>query len=857
MAPTTRRGQNTPTDNTNPNNMTSETVQAMIDQALLRNSTNRDGSNSSHGDNRRNVQTAHPCYYADFMKCQPLNFKGTEGIVGLTRWIEKMEAGEIQKLEIELWNLKVKGNDVPSYTQRFQELTLICTKFCANETEKINKYIRGLPDNIYGNVKSSKPKTKAEDSSRNNRGHQQQPFKKQNVAKVYNMGTGEKKPYGGNLPKSSGNTNIANTQKGNGAAPKGNGCFEYGAPGHFKRDCPKLKNKDGGNGNAQGWVYAVGNAEKRGNASGNPDSNVGTGTFLINNHYASILFDTGADKSFISTAFSSLINIASTLLENSYDVELADGKIVGIDTIIRGCNLNFLNHPFNIDLLPVELGSFDVIIGMDWLRRSHAVIVCDEKLVQIPYGNETLTYHGNESSNGRESWLTVISCTKAQEYMAKGLFPEDLPCFPPTRPVEFQIDLIPGAAPVARAPYRLAPSEMKELSEQLQELSNKGFIRPSSSPWGAPVHFLGYIIDSRGIHVDPTKIESIKNWASPKIPTEIRQFLGLAGYYRSAPILALPEGSEGFVVYCDASHKGLGAVLMQREKVIAYASRQFTVFTDHKSLQHILDQKELNMRQFRWIELLSDYDCDIRYHPGKENVMADALSRKERIEPLRVRALVMTIRLDLPKRILEAQIEAKKPENLVNEDVGGMIRKDIPKERLEPRANETLCLHGRSWLPCYGDLRSMIMHESHKLKYSIHPGSEKMYQDVKKLHWWPNMKADIATYVSKCLTCTRVKADHQRPSGLLVQPTIPEWKWDNIMMDFITKLPKLSQGFDTIWVIMDRLIKSAHFLPIRENDPLDKLARLYLNRIVARHGIPASIICDRDGRFTSNFWKSF
>ncbi|GKB69832.1 putative reverse transcriptase domain-containing protein [Tanacetum coccineum] len=265
------------------------------------------------------------------------------------------------------------------------------------------------------------------------------------------------------------------------------------------------------------------------------------------------------------------------------------------------------------------------------------------------------------------------------------------------------------------------------------------------------------------------------------------------------------------------------------------------MFTDHKSLQHILDQKELNMRQRHWLELLSDYDCDIRYHPGKANVVADALSRKERIEPLRVRALVMTIGLDLSKRILEAQIEAQKPENLVSKDVGGIIRRDIPKERLEPRADGTLCLHGRSWLPCYGDLRSVIMHESHKSKYSIHPGSEKMYQDMKKLYWLPNMKADTATYVSKCLTCARVKAEHQRPSGLLVQPEIPEWKWDNITMDFITKLPKSSQGFDTIWVIVDRLTKSTHFLPIRENDPLDKLARLYLNRIVKALGTDISI----------------
>ncbi|GKD62620.1 putative reverse transcriptase domain-containing protein [Tanacetum coccineum] len=203
-----------------------------------------------------------------------------------------------------------------------------------------------------------------------------------------------------------GNTNVANAQRDNRAVPKGNGCFECGTPGHFKRDCPKLKNKNGGNGNAQGWVYIVGNTEKNGNASRNPDSNVVTGMFLLNNRYASILFDTSADRSFISTAFSSLFNIAPTLLENSYDVKLADGKIVRIETIIRGCTLNFLNHPFNIDLMPVELGSFDVIIGKDWLRKYHAMIVCDEKLVQIPYVDETLIFHGDESNDGRESRLT-------------------------------------------------------------------------------------------------------------------------------------------------------------------------------------------------------------------------------------------------------------------------------------------------------------------------------------------------------------------------------------------------------------------------------------------------------------------
>ncbi|GJU10041.1 putative reverse transcriptase domain-containing protein [Tanacetum coccineum] len=215
----------------------------------------------------------------------------------------------------------------------------------------------------------------------------------------------------------------------------------------------------------------------------------------------------------------------------------------------------------------------------------------------------------------------------------------------------------------------------------------------------------------------------------------------------------------------------------------------------------------------------------------KANVVADALSRKEREPPLRVRALVMTISLDLPKQILNAQTEARKPENIKNEDVGGMLIENakfpevLRTEKLEPRTDETLCLNGRSWLPFYDDLRTVIMHESHKLKYSIYPGSEKMYQDVKKLYWWPNMKADIATYVSKCLTCAKVKAEHQRQSGLLVQPEIPQWKWDNITMDFVTKLPKSSQGYDTIWVIVDRLTKSAIFIPMKETDPLEKLAR--------------------------------
>nr|GFC19671.1 putative reverse transcriptase domain-containing protein [Tanacetum cinerariifolium] len=222
------------------------------------------------------------------------------------------------------------------------------------------------------------------------------------------------------------------------------------------------------------------------------------------------------------------------------------------------------------------------------------------------------------------------------------------------------------------------------------------------------------------------------------------------------------------------------------------------------------------------------------HHDRKENVIADALSRKEQKPPLRVRALVMTSGLDLPRQILNAQTEARKLENIKKEDVRGMLVKNsrdpekVRTKRLEPRVDGTLCLNGRSWLPCYGDLQTVIMQKSYKSKYSIHPGFDKMYQGIKKIYWWPNMKADIATYVSKCLTYAKVKAKHQKPSRLLVQPKIPKWKWDNITMDFVTKLPKSSQGYDTIWEIVDRLTKSAIFTPIRKTDPMDKLTRIYL-----------------------------
>nr|GEV21615.1 hypothetical protein [Tanacetum cinerariifolium] len=863
--------------------------------AVARNLTNGDGSHSSEGKPTRPVQHVRACSYSDFMKCQTLNFRGTKGVVSLSRWVEKIEsvfhisgcAVENQvkfatctmlDVVLTLWNGHVRtlGHDA-AYVMTWEAFKKKLTdKYCPNgeikklEIElwnlKIDKYIGGLPDNIHGNVMSARPKTldfaielandlmdqklrtyaerqnenkrKADDSSRNN---QQHPHKKQNVARVYTVVPGEKKcgkwkRYGHTTMDCRVNTNNNNNNRNQ----KAGACYECGNTGHIKKNCLKLKNRRNGSGNsvAQGRAYALGGRDA------SLDSNVITFTFLLNNRYAKILFDTGADRSFVSTTFSALIDITPTTLENHYDVELADGKIIGVNTIIRGCTLNFMNQPFNIELMPVPLGSFDVIIGMDWLTKYQGVIICDEKILHVPFGREMLIFQGNGDNQREESRLNIIACTKAQEYLSKGcdvflahitikeakdksegkrledmlivrdfpkVFPEDLPGIPPARQVEFQIDLVPGAAPVARAPYRLAPFEMKELGSSVYSKidlrsgyhqlrvreedipktafrTHYGHYEFQVMPFGltnAPtvfidlmnqipkVQFLGHVIDSKGIHVDPAKIEFIEGFAKiAKSMTKLTQknakfdwgeneevaFQLIKQKLCSAPILALPKGSENFIVYCDALYKGLGFVLMQNEKVIPYASRQLKIHEKN----------------------YTTHDLELRVVVFALKMWRDYLYR---------------------------------------------TRKDLQKKKLEPYADGTLCLNNKSWVPCFDDLRTLIMHESHKSKYSIHLGFDKTYQDLKQLYWWPNMKANISTY-------------------------------EKITMDFVTKLPKTTHGYDTIWVIIDRLTKFAHFLTMRENDPMEKLMKLYMKEVVTRHGVPVSIISDSDGRFTLLFWQA-
>nr|GEX86668.1 putative reverse transcriptase domain-containing protein [Tanacetum cinerariifolium] len=430
-------------------------------------------------------------------------------------------------------------------------------------------------------------------------------------------------------------------------------------------------------------------------------------------------------------------------------------------------------------------------------RSSHPQLYFGNLISESYRITEMLIFQGNGDNQREESRLNIISCTKAQKYLSMGcdvflanvstkeakdkseekrledvpivrdfpeVFLEDLPGIPQARPVEFQIDLVPGAVPVARAPYRLAPSEMKELTEQLQELSDKGFIRPSSSPWGAPFLFVKKKDESFRMCINYRELNKLTN--EKVIAYASRQ---LKIHEKNYTTHDLELGSVVFALKIWRHYLYGTRIQAVRDRQKSYADLKRKSM-DFQVGDRVMLKNATELSIGNAIIVITIVKFAITR--GKAYVVADALSKKERIKPLRVRALVMTISLDLLKQILEARTEAKKPKNLKSEDV--------------------------SWLSCYGDPRTLIMHESHKSKYSVHPSFDKMYQDMKLLYWWPNMKADIATYVSKCLTCLRVKAEHQKLSGLLVQPEIPQWKWDKFTMDFVTKLPRTQSGNDTI-----------------------------------------------------------
>ncbi|KAL0550368.1 hypothetical protein IC582_014876 [Cucumis melo] len=903
-------------------------------------------------------------------------------------------------------------------------------------------------------------------------------------------------------------------------------CFRCRQPGHTADACPRKPLETTPrqpSAPQQGRVFATNRQEAE------RASTVVTGTLPILGHYALVLFDSGSSHSFISSIFVKHAGLEVEPLGSALSVSTPSGEALLSKEKIRACWVEIANHTLDVILLVLDMQDFDVILGMDWLSTNHATIDCfNKEVVFNPPSGDKFKFRGA----GMVGIPKVISAMKASKLLSQGtwgilasvvdvaepevslssepvvreypdVFPDELPGLPPPREVDFAIELEPGTAPISRAPYRMAPAELKELKVQLQELLDKGFIRPSVSPWGAPVlfvkkkdgsmrlcidyrelnkvtvknryplpriedlfdqlqgatvfskidlrsgyhqlrirdgdipktafrsryghyefivmsfgltnapavfmdlmnrvfkdfldqfvivfiddiliyskteaeheehlhqvletlrahklyakfskcefwlkkvTFLGHVVSSEGVSVDPAKVEAVTNWPRPSTVSEIRSFLGLAGYYRrfvedfsriaspltqltrkgtpfvwspacessfqelkqklvTAPVLTVPDGSGSFVIYSDASKKGLGCVLMQQGKVVAYASRQLKnheqnypthdlelaavvfalkiwrhylygekiqIYTDHKSLKYFFTQKELNMRQRRWLELVKDYDCEILYHPGKANVVADALSRKvahsaalitkqtpllrdlERAEiavsvgEVAAQLAQLTVQPTLRQKIIAAQLSdpyLAEKRRMVETELG---------EEFSISSDDGLMFEGRLCVPEDSAVKTELLTEAHSSPFTMHPGSTKMYQDLRSVYWWRGMKRDVAEFVSRCLVCQQVKAPRQHPAGLLQPLSVPGWKWESVSMDFITGLPKTLKGYTVIWVVVDRLTKTAHFVPGKSTYTASKWGQLYMTEIVRLHGVPVSIVSDRDARFTSKFWQ--
>lgn len=846
---------------------------------------------------------------------------------------------------------------------------------------------------------------------------------------------------------------------------------------------------------------------------------------------ARVLFDSGSTYSFVSELFAKEIDLQPVQLGFQLQVVTPLKEHSLAWKYLSNVKMEISGESLTVELIILDMVEFDVILGMDWLGQHHALIDCKQKKIVLTMSRgRKVEIRGSKKTQN----ISLISAIATHKHLVKGrmvylvrlesvptattepkdirvvqeyldVFPDELPGLPPQRDVEFVIDLVEGTKPLAKAAYRMAPAELRELKAQLDELLTKGYIRPSVSPWGAPVlfvkkkdgslrlcidyrmlnqvtvknkyplpriedlfdqlreakvfskidlrsgyhqlriretdipktafrsryghyeftvmpfgltnapavfmemmnrifsmyldkfvvvfiddilvyspdeeshsqhlklvlevlrdqqlyakfskcefwltevAFLGHVISGEGIKVDPSKIEAVSRWNTPQSVTEIRSFLGLAGYYRrfikdfsrlaapltlltrkgvrynwnenceksfqelkscltSAPVLSLPSEGGNFVIYSDACGVGLGCVLMQQGKVIAYASRQlkaheknypthdlemaaiifalkiwrhylygeqFEIFTDHKSLKYIFTQKDLNLRQRRWMEYMKDYDFTLQYHPGKANVVADALSRRTHfIATLKVREWKMM--QELVEARPHTQHRAARGTLVANLRIGSRWREEIIKGQSEDayvkskidtlqEAEEggfSMGMDGglrfnlRLYVPEGKAVRQKLLGEAHCSNYTVHPGSTKMYRDLKREYWWPNMKKEIAEFVSKCHTCQRVKIEHQVPGGTVQPLEIPVWKWEHITMDFVTSLPRSRKGNDAIWVIVDRLTKTAHFLPIRMTMSMEVMAKLYVEEIVRLHGVPVTIVSDRDSRFLSRFWKS-
>ncbi|KAL0539863.1 hypothetical protein IC582_024084 [Cucumis melo] len=997
----------------------------------------------------------------------------------------------------EFLNLEQGDMTVEQYDAEFDMLSRFVPEMIATEAARADKFVRGLRLDIQGLVRAFRPATHADalrlavdlslqeranssktagrglTSGQKRKAEQQPvPVPQRNFRSGGEFRRFQQKPFeageaarGKPLCTTCGKHHLGRCLFGTRT------CFKCRQEGHTADRCPLRLTGNAQNQGAgvphQGRVFATNKteAEKAGT--------VVTGTLPELGHYALVLFDSGSSHSFISSTFVLHARLEVEPLHHVLSVSTPSGECMLSKEKVKTCQIEIAGHVIEVTLLVLDMLDFDVILGMDWLAANHASIDCSRKEVTFnPPSRASFKFKGE----GSRSLPQVISAIRASKLLSQGtwgilasvvdtreadvslssepvvrdypdVFPEELPGLPPYREVEFAIELEPDTVPISRAPYRMAPAELKELKVQLQELLDKGFIRPSVSPWGAPVlfvkkkdgsmrlcidyrelnkvtvknryplpriddlfnqlqgatvfskidlrsgyhrlrikdedvpktafrsrefldtfvivfiddiliyskteaehekhlrmvlqtlrdnklyakfskcefwlkqvSFLGHVVSKAGVSVDPAKIEAVTGWTRPSTVSEVRSFLGLAGYYRrfvenfsriatpltqltrkgapfvwskacedsfqnlkqklvTAPVLTVPDGSGSFVIYSDASKKGLGCVLMQQGKVVAYASRQLKsheqnypthdlelaavvfalkiwrhylygekiqIFTDHKSLKYFFTQKELNMRQRRWLELVKDYDCEILYHPGKANVVADALSRK-----VSHSAALITRQAPLHRDLERAEIAVSV--GAVTMQLAQLTAGQAVEFSLS--SDGGLLFERRLCVPSDSAIKTELLSEAHSSPFSMHPGSTKMYQDLKRVYWWRNMKREVAEFVSRCLVCQQVKAPRQKPTGLLQPLSIPEWKWENVSMDFITGLPRTLRGFTMIWVVVDRLTKSAHFVPGKSTYTASKWAQLYMSEIVRLHGVPVSIVSDRDARFTSKFWK--
>ncbi|GJT19402.1 putative reverse transcriptase domain-containing protein [Tanacetum coccineum] len=805
------------------------------------------------------------------------------------------------------WEVVVRAGHA-AYTDRFHELARLVPHLVTPESRMIKRYVYGLAPQIRGMVEATEPKIMqkavqisgalTDEAVRNGpikkaekRGNIGEPIKDKNSrddnkrTRTVNVFATTVNPDCRGVPR---NVNPVNAKN-----PTVRACYECGSTDHVRSVCPRWNRAQGPGENRPNQVAANNRGQGRGNQrnqargrafmlgaeEAHQDPNIVTGTFTLNDHFATTLFDSGADYSFVSTTFIPLLGLEPNDLGFRYEIEIASGQLVEIDKVIKGCKLKIKGHVFDIDLIPFGHGSFDMIIGMNWLSNYKAEIICHEKVVRIPLpdGKVIRVVEERPEEKARLLMSAKASDKKQEEIVVVRdfleVFPDDLSGLPPIREIKFQIELTLGATPVVKSLYRLAPFELEELSGQLKELQDKGsqffskidlrsgyhqlrvheddipktafrtryghfeftvmpfgltnapaifmdFMNRVCRPyldkivivfiddvliysktqeehvehlrlvlellkkeklyakfskcefWLREVQFLRHVINGNGIHVDPSKIEAT-----------------LKDKLCNALVLALPDGPEDFVVYCDASGIGLGCVLMQRGKVISYASRQLKIHEKN----------------------YTTYDLELG-----AVVFAFKIWRHY---------LYGTKSSSIKDRILAAQKEAM--------DEFVRLEKGLD-EMIEQRSDGTMYYLDRIWVPLKGEVRTLIMDEAHKSKYSVHLRANKMYYDLRDRYWWPGMKKDIAKY----------------------QPEILVWKWEGIAMDFVTKLPRTISGHDTIWVIVDQLTKSAHFLPMREDYKMERLAILYLNEIVSRHGVPISIISDRNSRFTSRFWQS-